>query len=172
VYPRLTNGSHKNYQPLRARALQEREFERLGSNQTKRADVRLVTATNRDLEQMMEDREFRSDLYYRLNVFPIRIPPLRERPEDVPLLVRYFAQKYSRRMHNIVARYSFRTGRSQGEQGHETTRYAADNTNAKGAKRLKPENRILLRVLVKPENLPQAVSQCNSEVTPRDPCGS
>ncbi len=80
------------------RALQEREFERLGSTKTKKVDVRLVAATNRDLETMMENREFRSDLYYRLNVFPIRIPPLRERPEDIPLLVRYFTQKYGRLM--------------------------------------------------------------------------
>ncbi len=85
-------------QPKLLRALQEREFERLGSNRTKQVDVRLVAATNRDLEQMMENREFRSDLYYRLNVFPIRIPPLRERPEDILLLVRYFTQKYGRRM--------------------------------------------------------------------------
>ena len=85
-------------QPKLLRALQEREFERLGSNRTKKVDVRLVAATNRDLEKMMENREFRSDLYYRLNVFPIRIPPLRERPEDIPLLVRYFIQKYGRRM--------------------------------------------------------------------------
>jgi formate hydrogenlyase transcriptional activator len=89
-------------QPKLLRALQEREFERLGSNRTKQVDVRLVAATNRDLEQMMENREFRSDLYYRLNVFPIRIPPLRERPEDILLLVRYFAQKYGRRMQKQI----------------------------------------------------------------------
>jgi formate hydrogenlyase transcriptional activator len=89
-------------QPKLLRALQEREFERLGSTRTKKVDVRLVAATNRDLEEMIEDREFRSDLYYRLNVFPIRIPPLRERPEDIPLLVRYFAQKYGRRMEKKV----------------------------------------------------------------------
>jgi len=89
-------------QPKLLRALQEREFERLGSNRTKLVDVRLVAATNRDLEQMMENREFRSDLYYRLNVFPIRIPPLRERPEDIPLLVRYFTQKYGRRMQKQI----------------------------------------------------------------------
>jgi formate hydrogenlyase transcriptional activator len=89
-------------QPKLLRALQEREFERLGSNRTKQVDVRLVAATNRDLEQMMENREFRSDLYYRLNVFPIRIPPLRERPEDIPLLVRYFTQKYGRRMQKQI----------------------------------------------------------------------
>ena len=89
-------------QPKLLRALQEREFERLGSTRTKKVDVRLVAATNRDLEKMIEDREFRSDLYYRLNVFPIRIPPLRERPEDIPLLVRYFAQKYGRRMEKQV----------------------------------------------------------------------
>src|ERR1700687_637139 len=85
-------------QPKLLRALQEREFERLGSNRTKQVDVRLVAATNRDLEKMMESREFRSDLYYRLNVVPIRIPPLRERPEDIPLFVRYFTQKYGRLM--------------------------------------------------------------------------
>src|SRR5712692_4538556 len=89
-------------QPKLLRALQEREFERLGSNRTKQVDVRLVAATNRDLEQMMENREFRSDLYYRLNVFPIRIPPLLERPEDIPLLVRYFTQKYGRRMQKQI----------------------------------------------------------------------
>ena len=89
-------------QPKLLRALQEREFERLGSNRTKQVDVRLVTATNRDLDKMMENREFRSDLYYRLNVFPIRIPPLRERPEDIPLLVRYFTQKYGRRMQKQI----------------------------------------------------------------------
>jgi formate hydrogenlyase transcriptional activator len=89
-------------QPKLLRALQEREFERLGSTHTKKVNIRLVAATNRDLERMVENREFRSDLYYRLNVFPIRIPPLRERPEDIPLLVRYFAQKYGRRMEKKI----------------------------------------------------------------------
>ncbi len=89
-------------QPKLLRALQEREFERLGSTRTKKVDIRLVAATNRDLEKMIENREFRSDLYYRLNVFPIRIPPLRGRPEDIPLLVRYFAQKYGRRMEKQI----------------------------------------------------------------------
>src|SRR6201981_1113419 len=85
-------------QPKLLRALQEREFERLGSTRTQKVNVRLVAATNRVLEKMIDSREFRSDLYYRLNVFPIRIPPLRERPEDIPLLVRYFSQKYGRLM--------------------------------------------------------------------------
>jgi formate hydrogenlyase transcriptional activator len=89
-------------QPKLLRALQEREFERLGSNHTKRVDIRLIAATNRDLEKMVADREFRNDLYYRLNVFPIRIPPLRERPEDIPLLVHYFTQKYARRMEKQI----------------------------------------------------------------------
>jgi formate hydrogenlyase transcriptional activator len=89
-------------QPKLLRALQEREFERLGSTRTQKVDVRLVAATNRDLNKMIENREFRSDLYYRLNVFPIRIPPLRERPEDIPLLVRYFTQKYARRMEKQI----------------------------------------------------------------------
>src|SRR5260221_1241527 len=89
-------------QPKLLRALQEREFERLGSTRTKKVDVRLVAATNRHLEEMIENREFRSDLYYRLNVFPIRIPPLRERPEDIPLLVRYFTQKYGQLMNKEI----------------------------------------------------------------------
>src|SRR6266403_1017293 len=89
-------------QPKLLRALQEREFERLGSTHTRRANIRVVAATNRDLEQMIKNREFRSDLYYRLNVFPIRIPPLRERPGDIPLLVRYFTQKYGRRMQRKI----------------------------------------------------------------------
>src|SRR5207244_10327252 len=73
-------------QPKLLRALQEREFERLGSTHTRRANIRLVAATNRDLEQMIAAREFRSDLYYRLHVFPIRIPPLLQRKEDIPQL--------------------------------------------------------------------------------------
>jgi formate hydrogenlyase transcriptional activator len=89
-------------QPKLLRALQEREFERLGSSRTVKVDTRLVAATNRDLEKMVGNHEFRSDLYYRLNVFPIRIPPLRERPEDIPLLVRYFAQKYAQRMEKQI----------------------------------------------------------------------
>jgi formate hydrogenlyase transcriptional activator len=85
-------------QPKLLRVLQEKEFERLGGNRTIRVDVRVVGATNRNLAQMVEEGLFRSDLYYRLNVFPIQIPPLRERREDIPLLVRYFVQKYARQM--------------------------------------------------------------------------
>src|SRR5437773_4593967 len=89
-------------QPKLLRALQEREYERLGSTRTKKVDVRLVAATNRNLDKMIAEDKFRSDLYYRLNVFPIQIPPLRERPEDIPLLVRYFTQKYARRMEKQI----------------------------------------------------------------------
>lgn len=84
------------------RVLQEQEFERLGSTRTIRVHVRIVAATNRDLSQMVEEQKFRSDLYYRLKVFPITVPPLRERPEDIPLLVRHFAQKFASRMKKRV----------------------------------------------------------------------
>ncbi len=80
------------------RVLQEQEFERLGSGKTIRVDVRVLAATNADLAKMVADKKFRSDLYYRLNVFPISLPALRERPEDIPLLVNFFAQKFAQQM--------------------------------------------------------------------------
>ena len=89
-------------QPKLLRVLQEQEFERLGGNRTQRVDVRVVAATNGDLAQLVAERRFRSDLFYRLNVFPILVPPLRERREDVPLLVRYFVQTFSRRQNKTV----------------------------------------------------------------------
>ena len=89
-------------QPKLLRVLQEEEFERLGSNRTIRVNVRVIAATNRELEKLVATREFRSDLYYRLRVFPIRVPALRDRREDVPLLIRYFVQKFARRMNKVI----------------------------------------------------------------------
>src|SRR6202451_204414 len=89
-------------QPKLLRLLQEREFERLGSNRTKRVDVRVVSATHRNLEEMIQEKQFRSDLYYRLNVVPIFLPPLRKRPEDIPLLVQHFVQRFASKVGKTI----------------------------------------------------------------------
>src|ERR1700729_2623476 len=97
-------------QPKLLRVLQEREFERLGSTRTQKVDVRFVAATHRDLEGMILEKLFRSDLYYRLNVFPIHVPPLRERPEDIPLLAKYFIERYAAKQGKRIRRVEKRTG--------------------------------------------------------------
>jgi formate hydrogenlyase transcriptional activator len=89
------------------RVLQEQEFERLGSTITRCADVRIVAATNQDLGALIGDKQFRSDLYYRLHVFPIAVPPLRERATDIPLLVWHFVEKYSRRMSKQISNIAY-----------------------------------------------------------------
>jgi formate hydrogenlyase transcriptional activator len=91
-------------QPKLLRVLEGQEFERLGSTYTRRADVRVIAATNQDLSRMVVEKQFRMDLYYRLNVFPVALPPLRRRVEDIPLLVAHFVNKYSRRMAKEISK--------------------------------------------------------------------
>jgi formate hydrogenlyase transcriptional activator len=96
-------------QPKLLRVLQEREFERLGSTRTIHTNARIIAATNRDLKSMVKEREFRSDLFYRLNVFAIRVPALRERPQDIPLLVWHFVEKFGRRIGRVIVKIPSQT---------------------------------------------------------------
>ena len=104
--------SRLDLQPKLLRALQEKSFERLGGTKTIPIDVRLVAATNRNLTQMMGDKLFRSDLYYRLKVFPITTPPLRDRPEDIPMLARHFTKKYAAKMDRQIEKIPSETMRA------------------------------------------------------------
>jgi transcriptional regulator with GAF, ATPase, and Fis domain len=99
-------------QPKLLRALQEKQFERLGSGRTVQIDVRVLAATNQDLWRMVQERKFRADLYYRLNVFPITLPPPRDRVEDIPALVEYFVQRFSREMGKKSRRFLAKLWRS------------------------------------------------------------
>ena len=107
------------------RVLQEQAFERLGSTRTSRVNVRVIAATNRDLEQMVDQKQFRADLFYRLSVFPVSLPALRERPEDIPVLVRHFLARYAERMNKVVEDIPTET-----MDGHDGLRLARQCTPA------------------------------------------
>ena len=119
-------------QPKLLRALQEKSFERLGGTRTIPIDVRLVAATNRNLTQMMGDKLFRSDLYYRLKVFPITTPPLRDHSEDIPLLARHFTKKYAAKMDRTIDKIPSGRYASLGEPGHGRAMYGSWKTSSRG----------------------------------------
>ncbi len=147
-------------QPKLLRALQEKSFERLGGTKTIPIDVRLVAATNRNLTQMLEEKLFRSDLYYRLKVFPITTPPLRDRPEDIPLLVRHFTQKYAREMNKTIDKIP-----------SETMKALANWTWPGNIREL--ENFIERAVILSPgSTLRVPLSEIRSEFQETSPCGT
>jgi chemotaxis protein methyltransferase CheR len=107
--------------------LEHGEFERLGSSRTIKVDVRVIAATNRDLDEEVRKGRFRADLFYRLNVFPITVPPLRQRAEDIPLLTRFFVEKVSKRMGKPIEQISKRTARMLKDYSRERTRAGERN---------------------------------------------
>jgi transcriptional regulator with GAF, ATPase, and Fis domain len=152
-------------QPKLLRVLQEQQFERLGSGRTHQVDVRLIAATNRDLEEMVARNEFRSDLYYRLNVFPVSLPPLRERREDIPALVEHFIEIFARRMRRDIRHVPAETMAA-------FSSYSWPG-NIRELQNLVERAVILARDCVLPNPLPTAVAPIThspaTEKPPRDP---
>jgi len=148
-------------QPKLLRVLQEQEFERLGSSLTRRIDVRLVAATHRDLSQMVARREFRSDLYYRLNVFPVLVPPLRERKGDIPQLVFHFVSVFSRRMGKRIEEVPQET--LDAFSAHDWPGNVRELQNLVERAMIRSDNGVLSNPFSKPQSLETSMSTSEAE---------